>query len=195
MKSMLKSYSIRIMLVSLILAFATHLLLSFLPIIVYENIFGGIFYGDFNILTATLVILAVFSLITVLYLNTYGNLLKWLKYSPIYLAVSLFILAPGMPWQQYTISRLYTNMSGLLLAFCYMFVVFMQLIGGVLVFALFAVIITAVRENKTNKKKQKSAKKEKTRTKLAERAEAEKHEHEEKKSLLKRFDNISKVEE
>ena len=39
------------------------------------------------------------------------------------------------------------------------------------------------------------AKKEKTKTKLAERAEAEKHEHEEKKSLLKRFDNISKVEE
>ena len=157
----LKKETLIIFIKSLILAFATHLLLSFLPIIVYENIFGGIFYGDFNILTATLVILAVFSLITVLYLNTYGNLLKWLKYSPIYLAVSLFILAPGMPWQQYSISRLYANMSGLLLIFFYVFIVFMQLIGGVLVFALFAVIITAVRENKSDRKKSKAEKKRK----------------------------------
>ena len=161
MKNLAKYYSWKKVIQSLILAFATHLLLSFLPIMVYENILVVIFYGDFNILTVILVILAVFSLITVLYLNIYSNLLKWLKYSPLYLAVSLLILAPGMPWQQYSISRIYTNMSGLLLAFCYMFVVFMQLIGGVLAFALFAVIITAVRENKSDRKKSKAVKKRK----------------------------------
>ena len=163
MKSMLKSYSIRIMLVSLILALIMQLLFSFLPSIPFEKAYD--IFSSFNIATLIIVICIAVSSLAMLYQNIYGNILEWLKYSPLYLAVSLLILAPGMPWQQYTISRLYTNMSGLLLAFCYMFVVFMQLIGGVLVFALFAVIITAVRENKTNKKKQKSAKKEKTRKK------------------------------
>ena len=60
MKNLAKYYSWKKVIQSLILAFATHLLLSFLPIMVYENILVVIFYGDFNILTVILVILNIF---------------------------------------------------------------------------------------------------------------------------------------